>query len=78
MGIVKERPDGQKKGKEEPTIELEKCRLLIYESYFEGRFIKRTEEYYKAEASNFLQNGSVVDYMRRARHFFPSVNTIRI
>ncbi|PAV89415.1 hypothetical protein WR25_11933 [Diploscapter pachys] len=65
LGIVKARSDEQKKDKEKSKIDLEKCQLFIYENYFEGRFIKRTEEYYKAEASNLLQNGSVVEYMRK-------------
>ncbi|PAV60854.1 hypothetical protein WR25_02273 isoform I [Diploscapter pachys] len=40
-------------------------KLRVYKEHFEDRFIKKTEEYYSAEASNFLQNGSVVEYMKK-------------
>ncbi|PAV59747.1 hypothetical protein WR25_20918 [Diploscapter pachys] len=40
-------------------------KLRVYREHFEDRFIKKTEEYYSAEASNFLQNGSVVEYMKK-------------
>ena len=42
-------------------------KLRVYKDHFEDRFIKKTEEYYSAEASNFLQNGSVVEYMKKVR-----------
>ena len=41
--------------------------LSIYREHFESPFLKRTEEYYAAEASNFLQNGSVVEYTKKVR-----------
>ncbi|PAV80920.1 hypothetical protein WR25_04768, partial [Diploscapter pachys] len=44
--------------------------LVIYREHFESSFLKRTEEYYAAEASNFLQNGSVVEYTKKVEKRF--------
>jgi len=42
--------------------------LSIYKKYFQDRFIDETKQYYKTESSNFIQNNSVVAYMKKVDH----------
>jgi hypothetical protein len=45
-------------------------KLSIYKKYFQDRFIDETKQYYKTESSNFIQNNSVVAYMKKVDHIY--------
>ena len=53
----------------ERLISVKHSKLDVYRTRFQERFLEETKQYYLGESINFIQNNSVVEYMKKVLIF---------